>query len=79
MFLSEDWKLVPQTLSANRAGMMLDMCERLVPPRAVDTLISTSTKYFGIADGFRASCRWNATSCLLPFLLETKNKQTNGV
>ena len=39
-----DWKLVHQTLSANSAGIMLDMCERLVPPRAVDALTSTSTK-----------------------------------
>ena len=32
---SEDWNLVHQTLSVNRAGTMSDVCDRLVTPRAV--------------------------------------------
>ena len=28
---SEDWHLVHQALSANRYGMMFDVCERFVP------------------------------------------------
>ena len=34
-FTSEDWNSVYQTLSANRAGAMFSVCERLGLPRAV--------------------------------------------
>ena len=35
LFRSEDRNLVHQSLSANRAGTMFGVCERLVPPRAL--------------------------------------------
>ena len=35
IFTSEDWNSVHQTLSANRAGAMFSVCERLGLPRAV--------------------------------------------
>ena len=31
MFRSEDWDLVHQTLSANRSGSIIDVCERVIP------------------------------------------------
>ena len=77
MFLSEDWKLVHQTLSANRAGMMLDMCERLVPPRAVDAL--TSMHEHKIIRYSRRFSRLVQVECnkLSPSLSPRNEKQTN--
>ena len=38
----EDWDLVHQTLSANRAGTMFDVCKRLQPPRVICSLYHTA-------------------------------------
>ena len=52
LFRSEDWNPVHQTLSANRAGTMFGVCERLVPPRdvAAHTIGRTGTS---LDDGAR--------------------------
>ena len=51
-FMREDWNLLHQTLSANRARTVFDVCEQLVPPRVVAV--------HAIPDGF--SCRHEKSS-----------------
>ena len=63
LFRSEDWNPVHQTLSANRAGTMFGVCERLVPPRAVAAhTIGWCSNRTGTSldDGARKSNKWLA-------------------
>ena len=52
---SEDWNLVHQTLSANGAGTMFDVRERLVSPRTVAVYTARKTIRYSLT----FLCTWN--------------------